>query len=167
MYVVVRWCGMVWWSGVGHPARHIHVSPSCPSPTSSLARLPQRLHPAIILAIPAHDPRTLWRHQRRRRPVQHRRPQHRLYVGHRPCPEQGHLALQQQRHARAHQQRVALEHVDVPHARGLVEGEVLREEACEDRLEVGIRVAVGGEFGQVLVQGGRFLGERVQDEVVG
>jgi hypothetical protein len=35
---------------------------------------------------------------------------------------------------------------------------VLREEAREDGLEVGVRVAVGRQLGEVLVQGGGFLG---------
>jgi hypothetical protein len=43
---------------------------------------------------------------------------------------------------------------------------VAGEEACEDGLEVVVRVVVG-KIGKVCVEGGGLLGEGVQDQVVG
>jgi hypothetical protein len=43
-----------------------------------------------------------------------------------------------------------------------------REQASEDRVEVAVEVAAAGNLGgEVLVKGGRFLGEVLEQEVVG
>ncbi len=127
---------------------------------SSLPRLPNRHHPALLLAIPAHGAGALGLALGRDDA------QGSLDVGDRPRAQQRHLLLQEQRDARADEQRVALEDVDVPEAGGLVQREVAGEEAREEGLEEEVGVVVG-HVDEVLVEGGGFLGEVVQDEVVG
>ncbi|KAL1835139.1 hypothetical protein VTK73DRAFT_6174 [Phialemonium thermophilum] len=127
---------------------------------SALPRVPHSTDPAVVVSVAGHHG-PLPRLRGRRRAGR----QHGLDLRHALGAQERHLLAEQQRHAGAHQDGVALEDVDVPEPRRLVESEAVCEQRREHAAEVAIRVVVG-EAAQVVVQALRLARQRLHEQVV-
>ena len=80
--------------------------------------------------------------------------------------EKRHLLLKEQGDSGTDKNRVTFKDVHIPEAGRLVEGKMAGEEAGEHAAKIRVGVVVL-HLGQVVVQGGRLSGQRLEDKVIG